>query len=157
MEREYIKINKPSPFVQNILQLRTLDDKFWKSWVFYHLLHFYQNYDCIELKLKIEEERGKQYPRIERGIAKYIRLKLNANKEFGLHFSAKGEVTNDEDIEGNYDVNIHSTNWKSKDFFFECKNLDGSQDSVNKYVAYNTYRKNETGLNIYDGGCITIF
>ncbi len=157
MEREYIRIKKPTPLPFDTRQLKTLDDEFWKNWVFYYLLDFYKNYDSTELKSKIEEEKKKQYPRTEREIAKFVRIKLNASKEFGYHFTAIGENTNDEDVEGNYDITIHSTNWKSKNFHFECKNLDSSQDFVNKYVCYNTYKKDTQGKNIYDGGVLRYF
>lgn len=155
--REYIRIKKPAPLPFDTRQLKTLDDEFWKNWVFYYLLNFYKNYDSAELKSKIEDEKKKQYPRTEREIAKFVRIKLNANKEFGYHFTAIGENTNDEDIEGNYDITIHSTNWKSKNFHFECKNLDCSQDLVNKYVCYNTYKKDTNNENIFDGGILRYF
>lgn len=157
MDREYIRIKKPVPLPFDTRQLKTLDDEFWKKWIFYHLLNFYKNYDSAELRAKIEEEKKKQYPRTEREIAKFIRLKLKANREFGLNFSVKGEETNDENVEGNYDISIHNTYWKSKDFFFECKNLDGSQDLVNKYVCCNTYKKDNSGQNIFDGGVLRYF
>lgn len=155
--REYIRIKKPAPLPFDTRQLKTLDDEFWKNWVFYYLLNFYKNYDSAELKSKIEDEKKKQYPRTEREIAKFVRIKLNANKEFGYHFTAIGENTNDEDIEGNYDITIHSTNWKSKNFHFECKNLDCSQDLVNKYVCYNTHKKDTNNENIFDGGILRYF
>ncbi len=155
--REYIRIKKPAPLPFDTRQLKTLDDEFWENWVFYYLLNFYKNYDSAELKSKIEDEKKKQYPRTEREIAKFVRIKLNANKEFGYHFTAIGENTNDEDIEGNYDITIHSTNWKSKNFHFECKNLDCSQDLVNKYVCYNTYKKDTNNENIFDGGILRYF
>lgn len=151
MEREYIKIPKSSPMPSSVPELKQLSDEVWKNEIFYHLLLFYQNYDSNELKEKIEKERKQKYPRPERLIAKYIRLKLNANRKFGYHFKAFGENTNDEDIEGNYDITIHSTNWKNKDFHFECKNLDKSQDLVNKYVCYNK------GYSVFDGGVYRYF
>lgn len=157
MEREYIRVKKPDSLPLNTCQLRVLDDEFWKKWVFYFLLDFYKNYNSIELKAEIEEEREKQYPRIERQIAKFLRLKLKENREFGMHFSVKGEETNDEDVEGNYDITIHNTYWKSRDFYFECKNLDGSKDLTSKYVCCNTYRKNSDGEYIFDGGVLRYF
>jgi len=157
MEREYIKIKKPSPLPSYIHRLKQLDDEFWKTWVFYHLLTLYQNYDSLELKSKIEIEKKKDYPKVEREIAKFLRIKLNADRIFGYHFRAFGENTNDEEIEGNYDITIHSTNWKSKDFHFECKNLNNSQDLINKYVCYNTYKKNLHNENIFDGGVLRYF
>jgi len=157
MEREYIRIRKPTPLPFDTRELKTLDDEFWKNWVFYYLLDFYKNYESAELKFKIEEERKKQYPRTEREIAKFIRLKLKANREFGMNFSVKGEETNDESVEGNYDITIHNTYWKNQDFYFECKNLDSSQDLVNKYVCYNTYKKNANNENIFDGGVLRYF
>lgn len=152
MERDYIRVKKPkTPLRFDIRQLKVLDDEVWKAWVFYYLLDFYKNHDRDELKSKIETEKKKKLARVEREIAKYIRLKLNANREFGYHFTAIGESTNDEDIEGNYDIAIHSTNWKTKSFYFECKNLDASQDLVNKYVCYNQ------GHSIFDGGVYRYF
>lgn len=157
MEREYIRISRPSPLPNYMHLLKELDDEFWKKWVFFHLLTFYRNYDSVELKQKIETEREKSHPRIEREIAKYLRVKLNDDRTFGYHFKAFGENTNDEDVEGNYDITIHSTNWKSKDFHFECKNLNSDQDLVNKYVCYNTYKKDSNNQNIYDGGVLRYF
>ncbi len=157
MAREYIKITIPSPLPNYIPHLKELDDSLWKKWVFYHLLKFYQNYDSVELKQKVEREREKSFPRVEREIAKFLRIKLNDDETFGYHFTAIGENTNDEEVEGNYDVTIHSTNWKSKNFHFECKNLNGSQDLVNKYVCYNTYKKTSINDDIYDGGVLRYF
>lgn len=157
MEREYIRIKKPIPPPNDVSQLKSLDDEFWKNWVFYYLLDFYINHNSAELKTKIEEEKKNKPARVEREIAKFMRIKLNTNKEFGYHFTAIGENTNDEKIEGNYDLTVHSTNWKSKNFHFECKNLDGSQDLTNKYVCCNTYKKDNTGQNIFDGGVLRYF
>lgn len=152
MEREYIRVKKPTtPFPFDTRQLKNLDDEFWKGWVFYYLLDFYKNHDNIELKSKIEVEKKKKYPRIEREIAKFVRVKLNGKKAFVSHFYAFGENTNDEDVEGNYDITIHSTNWKGRNFHFECKNLDDKQDLVNKYVCYNQ------GHSTFDGGVYRYF
>lgn len=151
IEREYIKVPKSTPFSFDIRHLKDLDDEVWKNEVFHHLLSFYQNYDSKELKEKIEQERKEAKPRIERLIAKFIRVKLNADSRFGYYFKAFGENTNDEDVEGNYDITIHCTNWGSKDFHFECKNLDSSQDLVNKYVCYNQ------GHLVFDGGVYRYF
>lgn len=151
MEREYIKIPKYSPLSSDVTELKNLSDEVWKNEIFHHLLSFYQNFDSEDLKEKIEKERKEINPRLERLIAKYIRIKLNADRKFGYHFKAFGENTNDEDVEGNYDITIHSTNWKSKDFYFECKNLDRNQDLVNKYVCYNK------GHSVFDGGVYRYF
>ena len=155
--REYVRTKKPSSFPFDIRLLKTLDDEFWKSWIFYYLLDFYQNYDSVELKMKIERENKQQHPRTEREIAKYIRIKLNAKKEFGCHFKAFGEPTNDENVEGNLDILIYSTNWENEGFCFECKNLNKSQDLINKYVYYNTYKKDKNNENIFDGGVYRYF
>ena len=151
MAREYIKTPKSSPMSYYLPELKELSDEVWKNEIFHHLLSFYQNYDSEELKEKIEREKKKPKPRTEREIAKFIRLQLNADRNFGYHFKASGEETNDEDVEGNYDITIHSTNWKSRDFHFECKNLDKSQDLINKYVCYNR------GHSVFDGGVYRYF
>lgn len=151
MEREYIKVPKSSPLSNYLPELKELSDEVWKNEIFHHLLSFYKNYDSKELKDRIEQERKKQKPRTEREIAKFIRITLNSDRQFGYHFKASGEETNDADVEGNYDVTIHSTNWKSKNFYFECKNLDRSQDLVNKYVCYNK------GHSVFDGGVYRYF
>ena len=150
MDREYIKIKKPPPFSIDRNVLKTLDDDFWKNWIFYHLLSFYKNYDSVELKQKIEKEKIKPNPRLERKIAYFIRKKLNDDISFSNDFYAFGENSNDEEIEGYYDITIHSTNWKSKHFHFECKNLSENQDLINKYVYY---KRNK----IFDGGIYRYF
>jgi|TARA_R100000501_G_C2628912_1_gene123305 hypothetical protein len=151
MDREYIRIPKPSSLSSLVPELKELSDEVWKNEIFHYLLLFYKNLDIEELHAKIESERNKKNSRIEREIAKYMRNKLNEDKKFGFHFKAFGENTNDEDIEGNYDITIHTSNWRSKDFHFECKNLDKSQDLVNKYVYYNK------GHSVYDGGVYRYF
>ncbi len=152
MRREYIKIPKASPkLIPFSEQLKEIDDNTWKNEIFRHLLLFYKTYDIKLLSDKIKTEKSEKNPRVERLIAKFIRLSLNKNEDFNFHFKAFGEVTNDEEIEGNYDIVIHSTNWRSKDFCFECKNLDKSQDLVNKYVYYNT------GHETFDGGVYRFF
>jgi len=151
MKREYIKIPKSSSLSSFVPELKKLSDDVWKNEIFHHLLSFYQNYDSKELKDKIEIEKKEANPRPERLIAKYIRLKLNGDRKFDYHFEAIGENTNDEDVEGNYDITIHSTNWANKNFYFECKNLDKSQDLINKYVCYNR------GHLVFDGGVYRYF
>lgn len=152
MNREYIRVKKPSnPIPFDIRFSKTLNDEFWKKWVFYHLLDFYKTYNSKELNYIIEQECKKPYSRIEEVVSKFIRKKLNANKEFDYHFTAIGESINDEELEGYYDIIIHSTNWKNKNFYFECKNLDGSQNLINKYVCH-PQRK-----GVYDGGVLRFF
>lgn len=157
MEREYIKIKKPSPLPSYTHHLKELNDGEWKNWIFYHLLKFYRFHDSKDLLCKIENERKKANPRPEREIAKYIRLWLRNDIEFDSHFQASGEKTNDEIVEGNYDITITNTYWRNKDFHFECKNLDGSKDLTNKYVYYNTYKKDAESKNKFDGGVIRYF
>ena len=157
MEREYIKIKKPSPLPDYINHLKELDEAEWKNWVFYHILNFYQLYDKKELQHKIDNEKKKPFPRPERAIARYIRQWLKNDSEFDYHFQADGEKTNDEEVEGNYDITITNTYWSNKDFYFECKNLDGDKDLTDKYVIYNTYKKDTLGKNIFDGGVLRYF
>lgn len=152
MNREYIRVKKPAkPIPFDTRYLKKLDDEFWKNWIFYYLLDFYKTYDSDKLKVIIENEGKKRHSRIEEKISKFIRNTLNANGEFGYHFTAIGESTNDEEPEGFYDIIIHSTNWKNKNFHFECKNLDGSQTLINKYVCYPKKKQ------IYDGGVLRFF
>jgi len=152
MEREYIKIPERPPLLNFAPQhLRALDDKVWKNRIFYHLLRFYDNYDRAELKKEIEQEREEPHPRIERRIARFIRIKLREDKDFSFSFIVSGEATNDEEVEGYYDILINTPNWNSDGFCFECKNLDNRQDSVNKYIVYNQ------GHSKYDGGVYRYF
>lgn len=152
MEREYIKIKKRPPLPNSILHQKALNDDIWKDLVFYHLLNFYKNYDSTELKQRIQNEQKKDYPRPEREIAKFVRKQLNNEREFSLCFRAFGENTNDEDVEGSYDITIHNT-YRQNDFYFECKNLDRSQDLINKYVSYKkTPTKNDGGIYRYFNG-----
>ncbi len=151
MDREYIKIPKSSLFSDSVFELKQMDDEFWKNEIFRHLLLFYKTYDVELLKNKIKSEKSKENPRVEREIAMFVRKHLNKNSDFNYNFKASGEETNDEEIEGNYDITICSTIWRSQNFYFECKNLDKSQDLVNKYVYYNT------GHKIFDGGVYRYF
>jgi hypothetical protein len=152
MGREYIKIKKSAPLPGNISNLRDLSDETWRGIVFYHLISFYKKCNLSEIKDKIEKEKQKSFPRVEREIAKYIRKYLKNNREFDLHFRAIGESTNDEEVEGNLDVLIQNTYWK-KEFPFECKNLTSSQDLVNKYVFYRmTPTQNDGGVYRYFNG-----
>jgi len=88
MDREYIKIKKPPPFPIDRNVLETLNDDFWKSWIFYHLLDFYQNYDRIKMKDTIKKAKQNYKLKVENEIAKFIRNSLNLNydnrfKKFG--------------------------------------------------------------------------
>ncbi|HEX8575692.1 MAG TPA: hypothetical protein VF677_05300 [Flavobacterium sp.] len=157
MEREYIRIKEPVPLPFDTRQLRTLDDKFWKNWVFYYLIDFYKNHDNAELEIKIEEEKKKKKSDIEDLIAIYIRRNLRENKRFGLQgFKVAGGINNDLEIKGLYDISILHSYW-DKEFHFECKNLDGSPNLINKYVCYNTYKKDTYNENIFDGGVLRYF
>ncbi|MDI9309847.1 MAG: hypothetical protein QM535_06500 [Limnohabitans sp.] len=151
MEREYIKITQPSPLPDYTTHLKELDDEFWKKWVFYHLLHFYQNYDTSELIKKIETERKKTKSDIEDLIAVFIRNYFRKNRVIELQgFKVVGGVNNDLDVKGLYDISFLHSYW-NKDFHFECKNLDNNKDLVNKYVYYNK------GHFEYDGGVFRYF
>lgn len=154
MNRDYIKIKRPSPLPNYTHHLRELDDDFWKSWVFFHLLSLFKNYDKNALRQITEEEKKKPHSRIERAIARFIRSYLRNNREFDFHFDISGEQTNDEDVEGNYDITISNTYWENP-FYFECKNLDESQDYVNKYVCSKIYPSK--GISKNDGGVYRYF
>jgi hypothetical protein len=157
MEREYIKITKPSPLPNYTHLIKKLDDEFWKKWVFFHILTFYQNYNRKELKENIENERKKKKSDIEDLIAVYIRNYLRKDRLFGLQgLKVVGGVNNDLIIKGLYDISFLHSFW-DKEFHFECKNLDSSQDLINKYVCYNTYKKDHHNKNIFDGGVLRYF
>jgi len=157
MEREYIRIIKPSPLPNYTPFLRQLDDVFWKKWVFYHLLSFYKNFNSSELKEKIEEEKKKHKSDIEDLIAIYIRNFFRKDRLIELQgFKVVGGVNNDISAKGLYDISFLHSYW-NKDFHFECKNLDDSNDLLNKYVCYNTYKKASGNDNIFDGGVLRYF
>ena len=140
-QKEYIKIKKPkTPISNNRNVLKAKDDDFWKGWIFYYLLLFYKNLDRKKLNERIEYEKKQPNPRVERKIAEFIRKKLNNDKYFSEDFWAFGENSNDEEIEGYYDITIHSTDWKSKNFHFECKNLKEDTDLIREYVKNGVYR-----------------
>ncbi len=153
MEREYIRIKKPSPLPDYTSLQRKLNDKVWKEMVLYHLLMFYKHYDIDELKNIIISEKKEAHPRVERIIAKYLRKYLKNNRKFDLQFDVYGEVTNDEDIEGNYDIVISNTYWENK-YYFECKNLKDTTDLINKYIYCKI---NKNGEKISDGGIYRYF
>lgn len=151
MDREYIKIPKASPFPEETTSYRELSDDFWKKAIFHHLLSFYQNYDSSELKNRIENEKKKVKSDLEDLIAVYIRTYLRKDKLFGLQgFKVIGGLNNDIDKKGLYDISFLHSFW-DKDFHFECKNLNKSQDLINKYVCYNR------GHSVFDGGVYRFF
>ncbi len=137
--------------------IKSLDDNFWIEDIFFHILKFYKEYDINDLRNKIEIEKAKPRSNIERLIAKYIRKYLNNDSLF-LYKKAYGEVTNDEDVVGNYDILISNTLW-GKDFHFECKNLNlelpnSNQNLICKYVFYQYKINLKTE---YDGGVYRFF
>ena len=152
MEKEYIKIKTEKPktrFSKNTDVLKTKDDKFWKDWIFYCLLSFYQEFDRKILKQKIEKIPS----RVEKTIADFIRDYLIQNPEFDgvCGFIINREPLNDGNIEGYYDIKIQHSSWKNRMFCFECKNLKEKQDLINKYVYHN--KENQ----IFDGGVYRFF
>lgn len=160
MEREYIKIPKSSPISDYapISGLKKLNDEYWKNEIFHHLLSFYKNYDRKKLKRKIEKEIKAPNPRPENCMAFYIRRYFEKNRFFNMNFDVVGENRNDDsEKEGFYDITISNTYWIQEEsnqkirFHFECKNLDKSQDLVNKYVCYNK------GHSVFDGGVYRYF
>lgn len=157
MEKEYIKINKPSRMSTCTNVLRKKDDKFWKEHVFFHLLSFYKNYDKTKLSERIATEKAKKQARIEDEIAKYIRNYLHSDESFNYNgFRIKGGVLNDETKSGIYDISIFHSYWVQNNnvefsFHFECKNLEDKQDLINKYVYYNI------GNSVFDGGVYRYF
>ncbi|MDR0872885.1 MAG: hypothetical protein LBN27_05375 [Prevotellaceae bacterium] len=155
MEQEYIKIPKTSPFPKDTDLLRIIDDSIWKTWVFRHLLSFYKNYDREKLNAIIKLEQSKPYPRTERAIAKFLRKHLIDDKEFSLNFKKPlGELTNDEDVEGNYDIVIENTYWENR-FYFECKNLREDKPTlINEYVYC---KKVKDEVHYFDGGVYRYF
>ena len=157
-KREYIKVVEPSsPMPTNTNHLKDLNDNFWKEWVFYYLLDFYKNHSKLELQTIIKEEQTRKHPRPEREITKYIRKYLRDNIKFSLRgFKVFGEVTNDEDVEGNYDITLIHSYWENE-FYFECKNLslDSKKSHIDKYVYTKIYPKNKPPKR--DGGVYRYF
>lgn len=153
MNREYIKITKPSAIPDSNIQIKRLDDRFWKEWIFFHLLSFYHKHDKERLRKELIDEQTKNHPRVERRIAKFVRNHLNRyDPHFTTHgFLVFGEPTNDADVEGNYDIVIARSNWNRK-FYFECKNLDKKQDLINKYVYVKTKHRTDGGVYRYFNG-----
>ena len=142
MEKEYIKIKieKPTtPFSKNTDVLKTMNDDFWKGWVFYGLLSFYQNFDRTTLKQKIEKNSS----RVEKVIADFIWNYLIKNPEFNgdCGFKINREPLSDSNREGYYDLKIEHSYWE-KMFCFECKNLKEKSKSnlIKQYINNGTYR-----------------
>lgn len=161
--REYVKTGKFLSLPDSSIAKRKMNNDIWKSQVFFHLLHFYKSYDASEIEEIINAEKNKPQARIEDGIAVFFRNSLKYNRRFGLQgFNIVGGVNNDEKRKGFYDISIFHSDWRNEDgllieFHFECKNLNGSQDLVNKYVYYNTYEKDSNIDNIFDGGVYRYF
>lgn len=153
MNRDYILIPKPDPIPHQISELRTLDDNFWQTHIFHFLLSFYKNHDRKKIAAIIAKEKAKQFPRTEREIAKFLRTTLRQNRAIdSAGFIVVGESTNDEEIEGNYDIEIYHSYWSPKKFPFECKNLDDSTTLVNEYVYVKNNSKTDGGVYRYFNG-----
>ncbi len=159
MDREYIKITKPTLLPNLISHQRVLNDDIWKNFVFYHLLAFHKQNNVVELKEIIKKEKKKSKSDIEDAIAIYIRNYLRNNRLFDINgFRIVGGMNNDNPIKGLYDISILHSSWK-KEFHFECKNLNlnspnWSQNLINKYVYYQYKNK---GKVISDGGVYRYF
>jgi hypothetical protein len=155
MDREYIKITKPTLLTNLISHQRVLNDDFWKNLIFYHLLAFYKQYNVVELKQIIKKEKKKSKSDIEDAIAIYIRNYLRNNSLFDINgFKIVGGMNNDNPIKGLYDITILHSYWK-KGFHFECKNLDldPKKNLISKYVFYKmTPTKNDGGVYRYFNG-----
>lgn len=152
MNRDYIYVVKPDPMPQQVDELRLLNDEFWLNHIFYHVLSFYKTYDQGKFKTLLTAERTKQYPRIERAIARFLRKSLNNNRALANSgLIIKGEPTNDEEVEGYYDITINHSYWK-KEFCFECKRLNETTVLINEYVFVNTNSKIDGGVYRYFNG-----
>ena len=161
--REYVKTGKLMSLPDSSIEKRKISNETWKNQVFFHLLHFYKNYNVSEIKRIIYTEKSKPQARIEDEIALFFRNSLKQNRKFNLQgFIIAGGVNNDEKIKGLYDISIFHSDWRNDEdlqieFHFECKNLDTSKDLVNKYVYYNTYEKDQNNETIFDGGVYRYF
>lgn len=156
MDREYVITKSPPKFSRDIKVLKKLDNNFWHSHIFFHLLHFYKEHDIKELNEKIKLESKKPISNIEKLIAKYIRKYLRNNKSFNNHFDVNGESETDTEIVGFYDIKISNTYWREKYqkryFPFECKNLtlDTTKNHFAEYVFVN--HKKDGGVYRYFNG-----
>lgn len=156
MGKEYFKLDKPKGiFPVNNDLLKKLDDEFWKNWIFYHLLNFYNRDDKKEIK-KIIAQKGK----VEDNIAKYIRNQIRRNEKYCVFgqqgFLIEGGINNDLEKEGEYDISIFHSYWQNRNgvkgaFHFECKNLtlNSKHNHISKYVYYND---KECGVYRYFNG-----
>ncbi|MDR0828992.1 MAG: hypothetical protein LBN95_02635 [Prevotellaceae bacterium] len=139
--RDYtvIKNEKPTiPFSDSRSVLKTMDDGFWKWWIFHFLLLFYERFDRVELKLKLEKTS-----RVEKTIADFINNYLKKNEDFDWNcgFKINREPLTEGNIEGYYDIKIEHSCW-NKMFCFECKNIDDKPKSrlISEYVNNGVYR-----------------
>lgn len=160
--REYVKTGKLLKFSDSSIEKRKMSNDIWKTQVFCHLLNFYKNCNISDIHSIIATEKNKPQARIEDEIAVFIRNAIKKDRKFNIHgFRIAGGVNNDEERRGFYDISIFHSDWVYNDlpvdFHFECKNLDGNQDLINKYVFYNTYEKDIKNENIFDGGVLRYF
>lgn len=160
--REYVKVGKMNILPNDVRKQRKLSTNIWKNLVFNHLLSFYKNCNIIEIQRIIQKEKEKK-SKPENGIAIYLRNYLSKCPKFNIHgFRVVGGKCNDKEIFGIYDISIEHSYWVNEEFLpvsfdFECKNLDSSQDLINKYVNYNTYEKDSNGNCKFDGGVLRYF
>lgn len=160
--RDYVKTGKLLTFSDSSIEKRKMSNDIWKSQVFCHLLNFYKNFNILDIQAIINTEKNETQARIEDEIAVFIRNVLKKDRKFNIHgFRIAGGVNNDEKIKGLYDISVFHSDWVNDvlpvDFHFECKNLDNSQDLVNKYHHTKIYKKDSNNNEIYDGGVFRYF
>lgn len=159
--REYIRLPKYQSIPDSSIKAEKLNDEFWKSQIFHHLLKFYKDDDFIELKKIITIESDRPRSQIEDVIKKYIRNYFNKNERFNLNgFIINREPSSEGKLNGFYDFKFQHSNWKNKEnlipkyFSFECKNIDNQNSSINEYVIV---KRNKSGIIHYDGGVYRYF
>ncbi len=149
----YIKLPPIKVMSDSRTELRKLDDKEWKNYIFFHLLQFYKNVDNKHIVALIENETKKSRANIEREIKKHIRNWLKWESQtfneqgFKINLEPSAECNN----EGYIDLQFEHSDWQNKYFSFEAKNLGKIKKtklskSISEYVYVKTKDRENGGM-----------
>jgi len=154
--KEYFKLPKTKVMSDSRIQLRQLFDADWKNYIFSHLFQYYNAVDNKVVQAIIKNEKNKEKANIEREIKEHIRNWLKRQSE---SFNVQGFIINLEpsaecNKEGYIDLKFEHSDWQSKYFSFEAKNLGDIKStiqstSINEYVYVKTKSREDGGMFRY--------
>jgi len=153
--KDYIKLPAIAPMSDSRAELRHCDDVFWKNYILFFLLKYYQEVNDAEIKNIVESETQKERAEIETRIKKHIRRWLKNCPIFSRYeFIVNLEALAGDNLEGYYDLKFQHSQWHDKYFSFEAKNIGKIKrmtvsKSINEYVYIKEKDRENGGMYRY--------